>query len=123
MSRNTDLEEQMYELVEDIYHLEIDILNETVDVEADEKDVDRYLLRLKDEIANEEDDKGKPLYSNDMKRQAALASKLEEDYEHAEKLISIKEVRNLISRKQIDLKHKQSLLSVMKLIYRGSCNE
>lgn len=118
-----DLQSDILDIIETIKEIETNVLEASERLASGEKVLAEQLLSLKDEIANEEDDKGKPLYSNETKRQAALMEALQDNEEIEELETSIAEDKHTVGTLNIDLRYNKNLLDAYKLIYRGQLND
>jgi len=109
----------LVEFIDQIKHLEYRILETSEKVAFAERELDNAILKMKDEIANEVDGNGKPLYSNDMKRQAALLEKKEDDGMITQLEDDIQEFKHDIAADNIELKYQKNLFEIHKLAFKG----
>ena len=109
----------LVEFIDQIKHLEYRILETSEKVAFAERELDNAILKMKDEIANEVDGSGKPLYSNDMKRQAALLEKKEDDAMVTQLEDDIMDFKHDIAADGIELKYQKNLFEIHKLAFKG----
>lgn len=97
------IKEKLLDLPNEIKELRIEVLKEEKKIVSYRLELERWELMELDEIANEKDESGKVIYSNDMKRRAELErrKKINENYVEVEKMIDDLEYE--IEMKKIEL--------------------
>lgn len=98
------IEKRLLELPDEIEKLRLNLLDIENGLLNNKEEIRKWELLQLDEIANEKDEKGKAVYSNDMKRKAELERRKtsDKDYIETEKIINCLEREIEIKKIKLD---------------------
>lgn len=111
-----DIKERLLELPESIRTQKEDILTKHREVEVLIRQSKEWEVRMMNNITNAVDDKGKPVYSNDIKRQGALMELQAQDQEYLKLKTAINDLTLAIKKAEIEMDFLYNTQSNLKAI-------
>ena len=109
-------EKKMMKIVEDIKTLKIELLEHTENKENSHKKIKIMENAYMEDITSAVDANGKPLYSNQEKRDIALAKKTSTDKDYIVEKELCAGISKLISVKLIDVEYNYNILKVQEIL-------
>ena len=111
-----DIKEKLLSLPESIRTQKEDILMKHQELEILSHRLKAWEVKTLNDITNELDDRGKPVYSNDIKRQGALMEMQTQDQEYLKLKATIDDLTLAIKKADIELDYLYNMQSNLKAI-------
>lgn len=110
--------EKVILLADEIEQLQLTMEKNREDCEEIAEQLKLHILEKQTEIAEKEDDKGKKLYSNEMKRQAAFREWAEHDARYITMTQATKELRKTNHALSLRLEYKRNTIRAYEIYSR-----
>jgi hypothetical protein len=115
---NNELKQILEFLREDIKQTELRILDYTNNIKKQKQEIDNYFKSKMVKITNEIDDKGKPIFSNQDKRNAEINIRLNDDKYYNDKLIDLENKEYEMKVLIIELQDKKYAFRIFEILSR-----
>lgn len=118
-----NIKQKLTELPASIRKLKVDILTFQNEAESIRKNIKDWELKQMSDIASEVDKAGKPVYSNDAKRQGRLLELKEKDEEYLTWDAEVKQLEKAVKQMEIELDYLTNLQKNLRAICRLGSDE